>query len=438
MNRLVVLPVAGLVAVAALAAPAAAAEPGAYQKRRVVAFETADPVSSAARVGLQGFPRVEYVSVASRPNEPVSRFLARVREASKSAGSRPTYVFVPRYTLGAVTYTEPKAEDTKQPNGLVETVVSAEMNCPLTYTVEVYNAGTGARLHTLTRHATLSRRYETRYDQRHSDRTVGYKEGVLIATLSQEARRPPLELFSNQIQGQISSTASWLQGAIADLEEFKLYARIVNWDDQKDLVFVDMGKEMGLGLEHGYTLVRDGKELGYLRSVQVNNGQSAFQPVFLDTLVRRDDRLVETRRHSGFFSVRTGMGWLSGPAASGTLSLEPSIGTGFGVTDLTLPIEVSLLGNGAYGGLQLELGVTKKHFFRRWGFSYSLKPGVLSVGESGGFGATALAGLQCFLTPGMIWSLEAGFQGYRAYTTAKNPGVPVNPFGPVMRTSLTF
>lgn len=428
---------AAVVAVAAFAAPAAA-EQGTYQKRRVVAFETSDPISTAARKGLQGMVRVEYLPMTALPNELIPGFIARVREASKSTGSRPTYVFVPSYNLGTVTYSEPKSEDTKQSGGLIETVVSSEMQCPITYTVEVYDAGSGRKLHTLTRQGTFTRRYETRYDQRHSDRTVGYKEGVLLATLAQEARRPPLELFSNQIQSQIASTASWLSSEIADLEEFKLYARIVSWDNQKDLVYTDLGKEFGLGLEHGYKLVRQGKDVGYFRAVEVKNGQTAFQPVFLDAMVAQGDRLDEVSRGTAHLAVRTGMGWLTGPAASGTLGFEPSIGTAFGVTDLTLPLEVSVLGNTSYAGVQFEAGLMKKHFFRRWGVSYGLKPGFLTVGQSGGFGATAVAGLQCYLAPWCVWSLEAGFQGYRAYTQASNTGVPVNPFGPVARMSFTF
>lgn len=437
MFRPLALSLAGAV-MAGLAAPVAAAESDTYQKRRVVAFETADPVSQAARRGLQGLARVEYLPMSALPNELIPGFIARVREASKNAGGVPTYVFVPSYTLGTVSYTEPRAEDTRHANGLVETVVSSDMTCPLLYTVEVYDAASGKQLHTLKRHGSLKRRYETHYDQRHSDRTVGYKEGVLIATLAQEARRPPADLFADQIRAEIDVTASWLQGVVSDMEEFKLYARIVSWDNQKDVVYADLGKEIGIGLEHGYTLVRNGQELGYFRAVEVRDGRTTFQPVFLDALVARGDRLTEKSRSTAHLNVRTGMGWLTGPAVSGTLGFEPSIGTAFGVTDLGLPIEVSLLGNLNYAAFQLEAGLVKKHFFRRWGVSYGLKPGFLTTGQSGGFGATGLLGLHCYLTPGIVWSLEGGFQAYRAYTTASNPNTPVNPFGPVVRTSFTF
>jgi hypothetical protein len=436
MNSVLASALAGLVAMTALAAPAAAE--GSYQKRRVVSFETSDPLLTAPRVGLQGVSRVEYLPLAALPNELIPGFVARVREASRAAGNRPTYVFVPSYSFGSVSYTEPRSEDTKHANGQIETVVSSEMQCPIYYSVDVFDAASGSKVHTLTRTSTMIRRYETRYDQRYSDRAVGYKEGLLVATLQNESRRAPRELFANQLRGEVSSTASWLANAITNLEEFKLYARVVNWDAGKDQVFADMGSDLGLGLEHGYTLMRGGEALGYMRAVQVKKGSSAFQPVFLDTTLQQGDKLVESSRSLVHLNLRTGMGWLTGPAVSGTIGFEPSIGTGFGLTDLTLPIEASLLGNTSYAGVQLELGVVKKHFFRRWGFSYGLKPGFLAVSGSGGFGATAVAGVHCYLLPGMVWSVETGFQGYRAYKAASSTAVPVNPFGPVLRTSLTF
>lgn len=429
---------AALLATAALA-PAlvfqAPVEASAYQKRQAAVYEEpGQRYMGVVGPGLRELGRFEFVSAPQAPGESLSAFMAKVRAAGPAEG--PLYVFVPSYRFGTSTYTEPQISTERKKTGQILTTVRATVECPFTYAVEIYDARSGQLVDRLETTDTLTRRFETEYDQRYSDREVGYKRGLLEGRLTAEVRRAPEDAFADLAQRQLGSVRGWFQGAIRRMEAFQLRARVTGWDASKDEVALDMGRNFKIRLNDGFKLVRDGRELGYMRVVGLGAETSAVKPIFLDTRLQAGDMMIEYPKSGHTLGLKGGMIWLGGPALVGTFGTEFDFAPVFGGTDWFATLDLSGVTTGQAAGGMFELGLVRKLVWRRFALSLGLKPGLIGINDAASFGATAVTGLTVHLTPDIVAMADLGWAHYNPYLQqgfGSEKGRWLQPGGPVLK-----
>lgn len=366
--------------------------------------------------------------------------LASVADAARAAGVHDAYVLVPTVAFGRVDDGQPDTQTDQ--NGI--STVAAELTCPYTMRLAVYDASTGRLVKTLEESTDLTRRFEYTYDRR-TDRQAIVEKGIELAhAMAEAAALPPAVGFASQAVNGESTLVNEAIGDLLKLPMFQLRGSVTGWSAPSDRIAIDLGTDFNVHIDDGFEIMRGDRAIGYLRVRGLDAAGSETQPIFLDDTLRVGDRVVEYRKANLWEGLKVGMAWLGGPALLGTYSGDLDLGGLTRASELYGTWDLSMLSTGAVSGGMGELGLVKRLVFRRWAFKAGLKVGLAGLNGFSGTvtvpGVALASGVDCYLTPDWIWSTDLAYEAYmpvRQKGGAAN-GTLINPLGPLVRTGISY
>ncbi|HEY9723144.1 MAG TPA: hypothetical protein V6D47_14135 [Oscillatoriaceae cyanobacterium] len=429
-----------LAALAAAMLPLAPAQAEPAKRAVAVCDEPGQPIGAALRQALGNLGRYRMLPVAGGPIAPQT-FLAEVADAARAAGiQQDSFALVPRLSFGAVSTDEPSTSTDQYG----ESTVSADLTCPYTLHVDVYDANTRQLVTSLVETTDLTRKFEYNYD-RHTDRQAIVQKGEELAeAMSEAAALPPAVGFASQASDGESVLVYLLVGALTRLPAFQLRGAVTGWSAPSDRIAIDLGTDFKVKVDDGFQIRRDGRAIGYVKVRRLSAAGSETQPIFMDDALRVGDQVVEYPKLNSFQGFKAGVAWLGRPAFVGTYSGEVDFGGWTSLSELYGAWDFSLLNTGAVSGGMGELGLVKRFVFRRWSFKLGLKGGFASLNGLTGTatvpGGAIASGVDCYLTPDWLWSTDLAYEAYlpvRQKGGAAN-GQLINPLGPLVRTGISY
>jgi hypothetical protein len=325
----------------------------------------------------------------------------------------------------------------------------AFLECPLYFTVEVFEASTGRLIKQLQYTEKMQRKYKYDFTEVTTPDAHREKQRELMNTLMRDQRVPPEVSFKDKAFDEMRGL---IHGSmIADVRrmpEFSLSVGVSGWDGRADRVIFGLGQDLKVHVDDAFKVYQDGREVGFLKVRQVGKSSSSAQPIFMDASLKVGDKVVEYPKANWWNGFKGGVVWMGGPGFMASYDGDMDIGTLFGVSELSFNYHGAYLTGNKVNGFQGELGFSKKWFVRRWGFGVGPRFGVTAL-NGGGTNATApgftlMGNMHCYLTPDIVWTTDLGLSAYSTIDPAKMgvtglpAGAKVNPLGPVVQTGFTF
>lgn len=428
----------------AVAEPTGAVAP--YRKPVLAVMQAAeDPYAGRLDMAVEGLKRFHFLPIPTNRTTSLPAFLAQVREAAKAAGhgDAPLYALVPTHQFGTITSTTPDREE-KVEDGLIKSTVYSYLQCPFTFAVDIYDVATGTHVDRIAHVETLQRRYEYHYDDHTPDRAIAAKADELSIRLTRDASVGGARAFDSEAGTRLLFLLPQLMLDLRSLSPFQLKAQIMSWEAGRDRLTLNLGRDVDVHPGDGFTVKRNGAEIGFVRLNRVEADRSEAKPIMLDRAVEPGDTLEERPKFNNWQGLKVGAIWMGGPALMGTLGGEIDFGPYLELLDWYGTGDVSLVTNGAFSGKMGELGVVKKHFWHRWGVYYGLKLGAAQVdgltGQAYTFGGSLAGGLNAYITPDFVWVTDLALQAYTPLWQrgGTGDGTMVQPLGPMLRTGVSY
>lgn len=443
------LAAATALAVVTTAMPAMA--DSAFQKRGIsVAAAPGDPLGPELSAQLSREGRFAVFATGVRGNEPASVIVAAAADGAQRAklGGLATYVLVPRISFGAIhaSDAEPERDGHGNPIGHganAEVTVTSELTCPLQVQLQMYEVPSGKLLHTLFQSFTLKRKLEYVYTKYDSPRSIATKAGELGGRIAVELSRPPQSAFASQAADGIHDLAIDLKVQLQRLDEFKLQASVMAMDPARDRISFNLGSALNVGTDGWFDLYQGDQWIGTTKVRDIGLQQSEAQVIFLDRPLKLGDRIVEQQKGNIWNGLRAGgLALTTGVLATAGYGLQWDLGPIIGASETYFTLDIDALTNAKSAGAAVQGGFMKKNYVRRWAFSYGVKAGALNFSALTNNvlvpSAMLAGGVDCHLTPEIVWTNDFGLEGLWPIATLASPGKVTVPFGPALRTGFAL
>lgn len=390
-------------------APAHAAP---YRRKVIAVFrDQTDPLADAVRDAFLGLKRFRYLAVPVTHREDVFDFLsgasrAAVHLPNLTTGKDEVYALVPRLDVGPW-YRDgaPEVSTTVGTDGVATTRTTVRFAANLDFQLLVYDLANHTVIGRYTDDETDTRSVE---EQVRSDEPAWQKQSDDIAfqadLISAAAASRPREIeLEGYFDGFAASAARWARS----LPPFQLYAAVSRADLAGHRVDLDLGSDVGVGLDDGFQVYRSvggvRREIGYVKVRKLGPEQSEVEPILLSSAIEPGDELYEHVKAMIDWSLAGGafpLGIIGGTFTSqngvhysvpgsalvpeAALRAEFDLAGWLGVSELYGVVDGDLMGSGLVFGGNLGVGLLKKQYFGRWGLEYG--------GELGGLMASVQTG----------------------------------------------
>lgn len=428
----------------ATAPPALAAEPAVamdYQRKPVLVYgEDRDPIAKLLKGDLSAAGRFTMATApAGADGQAVDKFVAAVGAARGKHGS--CYVLVPSLAFGDTASTSPRIDKSENRDGTWRATAWANLECPYTLTVRLYDTATGKQVDSIAYTDVLERRFEYHYDDRTSTRQLQHKAHEMARIMAQEAGREASSAFATQAARAQDDLAAGLVRRLKEHPLFRLEVTLSGWSDVKERLYFNLGKDVRVGLDDGFKLMKGDRQIGFLKVRDLDAGLSGAQPLWLEETIAMSDRVIEAPKAMWNHGLRLGGGWVGAPLVTAGYFGEVNVGPAwFGASERYLTWDLAFASNLAAGGGAFNLGYAHKFYARRWATRLGLKAGVMA-GVAGTFplpGAALATGLEYHFNEHALWATDLDLAAYWPYASLANPGVTTYPLGPLARTGFTF
>ena len=432
---------AGASSPGAAATAAGPTAPMDYQRRAVTVYGLAtSPIARMLRDDLKEAGRFTWVEAQVAASEPVDAYVKAVNGMRSRLGG--AYVLVPRLSFGTTRSTTPRIDKDENKDGSWRATAYAHLEVAYTLSADLIDSATGKRIETLSHSDTLQRRFEYRYDDRTSVEAIQYKAHQLARVMAREAGKPPAVAFGAQAARAEGGLASGLVAALKAHPLFRLEVQLSGWSDVKERLYFNLGKDVRVGLDDGFALMKGDRQIGYLKVRDLDAGLSGAQPLWLEETLATTDRVVEAPKAMWNHGLRAGAAWLGGPIGSFGYAGEVNVGPAwFRASERYLTFDGAFVTNFVSGGAAFNLGYAHKYYLRRWALKVGGKAGVMA-GVAGDFplpGAALVSGLEYHFSEHVLWGTDLDLAAYWPYVSLRGPlaGQTVYTIGPVLRSGVT-